>query len=148
MLDGAVAILVLGDSIIRARRFLLKLLTRQQEAVKLPIKPLPLSLTASEGKNAEWKASTLMQALSHAGISFVITNQSPSSAPTRIKIHTSDADSSYTRGGENGHALDAGLQLAKDLGNSRPMKHPNYLLAQARKLGRAKVKVSQLTKRK
>ncbi|GIS20840.1 MAG: hypothetical protein CM15mP120_27560 [Pseudomonadota bacterium] len=37
-----------------------------------------------------------------------------------------------------GNALDAGLQLAKDLGNEPPnICNPNYLLAQARKLGRA-----------
>ena len=49
-----------------------------------------------------------------------------------------------------GNALDAGLQLAKDLGNEPPnICNPNYLLAQARKLGRAgNVKVSQLDEKK
>jgi leucyl aminopeptidase len=106
-----------------------------------------------KGKNAEWKASTLMQALSHAGYQFRHHKSKPKPLHqlTRIKIHSTDADSKAVRAAvKMGNALDAGLQLAKDLGNEPPnVCHPNYLLAQARKLGRAaKVKVSQLDEKK
>ena len=55
---------------------------------------------------------------------------------TRIKMHASEADSKAVRTAvKMGNALDAGLQLAKDLGNEPPnICNPNYLLAQARKL--------------
>ena len=106
-----------------------------------------------KGKNAEWKASTLMQACSHAAYQFRHHKSKPKPLHqlTRIKIYATDVDSKTVRAAvKMGNALDAGLQLAKDLGNEPPnVCHPNYLLDQARKLGRAaKVKVTQLDEKK
>ena len=156
-LDGAVArILVLGGLDNPSAAIFTKVANlAAQEAVKLPIGQAVIALgdTRIKGKNAEWKASTLMQACSHAGYQFRHHKSKPKPLYqlTRIKIHASEADSKTVRSAvKMGNALDAGMQLAKDLGNEPPnVCHPNYLLAQARKLGRsAKVRVSQLDEKK
>ena len=156
-LDGAVArILVLGGLDNPSAAIFTKVANlAAQEAVKLPIGQAVIALgdTRIKGKNAEWKASTLMQACSHAGYQFRHHKSKPKPLHqlTRIKIHASEADSKTVRSAvKMGNALDAGMQLAKDLGNEPPnVCHPNYLLAQARKLGRsAKVRVSQLDEKK
>jgi leucyl aminopeptidase len=126
-----------------------------QEAIKLPIGQAVIALvgTKVKDKNAEWKASVLMQACSHASYQFRHHKSKPKPLHqlTRIKIHAIDADSTTVRSAvKMGNALDAGMQLAKDLGNEPPnVCHPSYLLAQARMIGRAaKVKVSQLDEKK
>ena len=144
-LDGAVArMLVLGGLDNPSAAIFTKVADlAAQEAIKMPIGQAVIALvdTKVKGKNAEWKASTLMQACSHAGYQFRRHKSKPKPLHqlTRIKIHASAADSTAVRSAvKMGNALDAGMQLAKDLGNEPPnVCHPNYLLAQARRLGRA-----------
>ena len=156
-LDGAIArMLVLGGMDNPSAAVFTKTANlAAQEAIKLPIGQavIALSDTRVKGKNTQWKASTLMQACSHADYQFRHHKSKPKPLHqlTRIKMHATDADSKAVRVAvKMGNALDAGLQLAKDLGNEPPnICNPNYLLAQARKLGRAgKVKVSQLDEKK
>ena len=156
-LDGAVArMLVLGGLDNPSAAVFSKIANlAAQEAVKLPIGQAVIAMLDSKvkGKNAEWKASTLMQACSHAAYQFRHHKSKPKPLHqlTRIKIYATDVDSKTVRAAvKMGNALDAGLQLAKDLGNEPPnVCHPNYLLDQARKLGRAaKVKVTQLDEKK
>ena len=152
-LDGAIArMLVLGGMDNPSAAVFTKTANlAAQEAIKLPIGQavIALSDTRVKGKNTQWKASTLMQACSHAAYQFRHHKSKPKPLHqlTSIKMHGTDADSKAVRVAvKMGNALDAGLQLAKDLGNEPPnICNPNYLLAQARKLGRAgNVKVSLL----
>ena len=113
-LDGAVArILVLGGLDNPSAAVFTKIANlAAQEAVKLPIGQAVAAFVDSKvkGKNAEWKASTLMQALSHAGYQFRHHKSKPKPLHqlTRIKIHTSDADSKAVRAAvKMGNALDA-----------------------------------------
>ncbi|NCF33658.1 MAG: leucyl aminopeptidase [Proteobacteria bacterium] len=155
--DGAVArMLVLGGLDNPSAATFTKIANlAAQEAVKLPIGQAVVAMTDTrvKGKNAQWKASTLMQACSHAGYQFRHHKSKPKPLHqlTRIKVHAADADSKAVRTAvKMGNALDAGLQLAKDLGNEPPnICNPNYLLAQARKMGKAaNVRVSQLDEKK
>lgn len=124
-------------------------------AIKLPISQAVIAISdvRVKGKSSQWQASIMMQACSHAGYQFRHHKSKPKPLHqlTRIKLHCTDADSKVVRTAVKlGNALDAGLQLAKDLGNEPPnICNPNYLLAQARKLGRgSNVRVSQLDEKK
>ena len=132
-LDGAVArMLVLGGLDNPSAAVFSKIANlAAQEAVKLPVGQAVIAMLDSKikGKNAEWKASTLMQACSHAAYQFRHHKSKPKPLHqlTRIKIYATDVDSKTVRAAvKMGNALDAGLQLAKELGNEPPnVCHPN-----------------------
>ena len=124
-----------------------------QSLLKLPVNQAVIGLTDAsvKGKNNAWKLRTLMQAVSHAAYRFGRHKTKPPSPPTlsRARLHVRDRKG-LTSVIKLGNALDAGLHLAKDLGNEPPnVCNPAYLLREARKLGKhPDVRVTNLTEKK
>jgi leucyl aminopeptidase len=106
-----------------------------------------------KGKDAAWKAQTLLQAISHAAYQFSRYKSKPAPAHQlkRVRIQAPAKNrQGVQRAITLGNALDSGMALTKDLGNEPPnVCTPLYLLAEARKMGRnPKVKVSHLDEKK
>lgn len=125
------------------------------QLTKLPINQAVTAVNdvRVKGRNSAWVGATVMQALSHASYRFTTYKSKPAPAPTlaRVRFLGGEADSAALRAQVKlSNALDAGLKLAKDLGNEPPnVCTPNYLLSEARKLGRQdKVSVTQLDEKK
>ena len=121
--------------------------------LKLPVKQAVIALekTTVRGKNKEWKLRSLMQALSHSAYRYNRHKSKPASEPQLNSVRLFVADrKGATTVPKLGNALDAGLKFARDLGNEPPnVCNPNYLLREARKLGKhPKVTVSNLDEKK
>ena len=120
---------------------------------KLPIKQAVVALdkVRVKSKNSEFKQMTLMRALSSAAYRYNKHKSSslPSPDLRNIRLWVSDKKAAGNAS-KFGNALDAGMAFAKDLGNEPPnVCDPNYLLKEARKLGRAtNVKVSALNEKR
>ncbi len=124
-----------------------------QALLALPIKQAVVALAhvAVQGGRTPWKLQTLMQTLSIDAYRYHSHKSKPPKTPTLANIRllvSSRAEAGHAV--RLGAALDAGLQLARDLGNEPPnVCDPNYLLKQARKLGRkTNVTVTSLNEKK
>lgn len=112
-----------------------------------------LSAARVKGRDAYWKASTGLSALSSALYAFNTYKTASSESPT-LKAVAMHADartrSAIARAVRHGQAAKTGIDWARDLGNTPPnVCNPAYLLKEARKLGRNdKVTVSALDERK
>jgi len=121
--------------------------------LKLPIKQAVIALEKSpvKGKRTDWKLRTIMHAISHAGYRYNQHKSKPAAPPSLASVRLFV---NQRKDGRNalrlGNALDAGMQLARDLGNEPPnICNPTYLLRQARKLGKHdKVTVTNLDEKK
>lgn len=121
--------------------------------LKLPIKQAVIALEKSpvKGKRTDWKLRTIMQGISHAGYRYNQHKTKPAASPSLTSVRLFIEQRKDGREAIRlGNALDAGMQLARDLGNEPPnICNPNYLLKEARKLGKhEKVKVTNLDEKK
>jgi leucyl aminopeptidase len=96
---------------------------------------------------------TLLSAISIASYRYdsYKSGKAPTAALRTVSVLTDKRGEKTTRAAvREANALKQGFDLARDLGNEPPnVCHPSYLLAQARKLGKAdKVKVSALDEKK
>ncbi|MEM7079473.1 MAG: leucyl aminopeptidase [Pseudomonadota bacterium] len=118
--------------------------------VAQPVKQATVALEQPrvKGADAAWKQQMIMQALSLAAYRYSVHKSGPNKPPSLNTVRLVAKGRGPTA--RLGNALDAGLKLARDLGNEPPnICNPNYLLKEARKLGRdAKVKVSNLDEKK
>jgi leucyl aminopeptidase len=123
--------------------------------IKMPVGQALVALLDSKvkSKSSEWKAQTLLQAISHAGYQFTRYKSKPK-PPHQLKRVRIQAPGENREGVKRavtlGNALDSGMALTKDLGNEPPnVCTPLYLLAQARKMARSpNVKVTHLDEKK
>ena len=112
-----------------------------------------LTPTRVEGRDAYWKASTGLAALSRALYAF---NEHKTSGGTVIRVNRvgifADGRSrtAVAKAVRHGQAAKAGIDWARDLGNQPAnVCNPTYLLREARKLGRhPKVTVAALDEKK
>ena len=105
-----------------------------------------------KNRDPYWRAFTGAYELSLALYRFQ-EHKSEAASPQmmRIQMHADARNrAGVTRAVREGQALRAGLELARDLGNQPPnVCDPNYLLKEARKLGRgANVTVSSLDEKR
>ena len=91
-------------------------------------------------RDVYWKTRNALSALSNALYRFdeYKSHRDKASRPRRVAIHVDRRTRANTlRAIRHGHALDAGLELAKNLGNQPPnICNPVYLARESRKLGR------------
>jgi leucyl aminopeptidase len=145
-LDGAVArVLIIGgaDECSPSQyRKLATLVAQKLTSLNITQAAVHLLGTKVKGHNLAWKAQALMQSLSHASYRFNAYKSKPKQPVSlkRVRLLANKNDQSALRGAiKLGAALDAGLTLAKDLGNEPPnVCTPTYLLNQARKMARDK----------
>ncbi|MDB2646531.1 leucyl aminopeptidase [Pseudomonadales bacterium] len=156
-MEGAVARLLIigGTSEASAANFAKACDVAAKTLIKLPIGQALVALLDAKvkGKDAPWKAQTLLQAISHAAYQFnrYKSKPKPPHPLKRVRIQAPAKNTpSVQRTITLGNALDAGMALTKDLGNEPPnVCTPLYLLAEARKMARnPKVKVSHLDEKK
>ena len=155
-LDGAIQrLLVVGgaDSATDANGYRKLAAQAAQSLLKLPVNRAVLALadTSVTRKNNAWKLRTLMQAVSHSAYRYNRHKSDPSSSPTlkRVRLQVPDRKG-LASVIKLGNALDAGLHLARDLGNEPPnVCNPAYLLREARKLAKhPDVRVTNLDEKK
>ena len=156
-MEGPVARLLIigGTGEASAQNFAKACNVAAKTLIKLPIAQALVALLDAKvkGKDAAWKAQTLLQAISHAAYQFSRYKSKPAPAHQlkRVRIQAPAKNrQGVQRAITLGNALDSGMALTKDLGNEPPnVCTPLYLLAEARKMGRnPKVKVSHLDEKK
>jgi leucyl aminopeptidase len=156
-MEGPVARLLIigGTGEASAQNFAKACNVAAKTLIKLPIAQALVALLDAKvkGKDAAWKAQTLLQAISHAAYQFSRYKSKPAPAHQlkRVRIQSPAKNrQGVQRAITLGNALDSGMALTKDLGNEPPnVCTPLYLLAEARKMGRnPKVKVSHLDEKK
>ena len=121
--------------------------------VKIPSKQAVVALDGIRvsGKKSASKQLAVMRAISSAAYHYgEHKSDSPKPPPlnnVRLAVLDKKATGSVAK---LGNSLDAGMKFARDLGNEPPnVCNPNYLLKEARKLGRAdNVSVSNLTEKR
>jgi leucyl aminopeptidase len=140
-MEGAIARLLIigGTSETTAPNYAKACDVAARTLIKLPVGQALVALLDCKvkGKDAPWKAQTLLQAISHAAYQFnrYKSKPIPPHQLKRIRIQAPTKSSpSVQRTITLGNALDAGMALTKDLGNEPPnVCTPLYLLAEARK---------------
>jgi leucyl aminopeptidase len=145
-LDGPVArVVIMGgaeECSPTQYRKLATLLAQKLAAMNIAQAAVHLLSTKIKSHNTAWKAQALMQALSHASYRFNHYKSKPKQpvALKRVRLLAGQGDQKALRAAiKLGNALDAGLALAKDLGNEPSnVCTPTYLLGQARKIARSK----------
>ncbi|MEM7097105.1 MAG: leucyl aminopeptidase [Pseudomonadota bacterium] len=121
--------------------------------LKLPIKQAVVALDSAsvKGGGSAWKLRCAAAALSHLSYRYNTHKSKPAKPPSLANARLwVKAKTGLNQQARLANALDAGLRVAKDLGNEPPnICNPTYVLQQARKLGRqANVKVSSLSEKK
>ena len=121
--------------------------------VKLPTKQAVVALDAVRvsGKKSAFKQLALMRAISSAAYHYGVHKSNSPKPPQLANVRLTVLDKKATGSiAKLGNGLDAGMKFARDLGNEPPnVCNPNYLLKEARKLGRAdNVSVSNLTEKR
>lgn len=123
----------------------------------LPAKSALWALTQARvtDRDAYWKASAALTALSTALYSFDLHKSQPPESPapvlSRIDFHAdARTKNQVARAVRHGQAAKSGLDWARDLGNQPPnVCDPNFLLKEARKLAKAPaVSVSALDEKR
>jgi leucyl aminopeptidase len=121
--------------------------------IKVPSATWALGAASVKEQDAYWRMSAGLSALANALYSFgehKSDNEANGITVRAVAVHA-DASSrgAAQRAAAEANALQAGLDLARDLGNQPPnVCNPSYLAKEARKLGRLdKVKVSVLDER-
>ena len=120
-----------------------KLASAAAEALAgLSVKDAVIALTGVDVTDADtrWKARNLLARLSTALYRFAAQKKdAPQVAVKRIALHADGRSAGVVRRAvKEGSALDAGMALARDLGNTPPnICNPNYLLRTARQIARA-----------
>ncbi len=123
------------------------------QLTKLPVKQAVIALdkVRVKGVRGPQKYAALMHAISQASYSYSKHKSKPAPPPALSTVRLAVASKTgLAKTLRQGNALDAGLQLAKDLGNEPPnVCNPTYLLKEARRLGRKdNVKVSSLSEKR
>ena len=98
-----------------------------------------LTTTRIETQDVYWKTLSAIQLLSDVFYQFDIHKGSSKPLETKsVQIHTDNRSrQKVQKAVRHGNALDAGIKMAKDLGNQPPnLCHPNYLLRETRKLSK------------
>ena len=123
--------------------------------VQMPIREATFDLLALKNKEATWEKliHEISRAISNAAYQYNKHKSQPTKKYSVKQIRFNGPDiktQKFHSAIKFANALEAGLQIAKDLGNEPPnVCNPNYLLKESRKLGKNRsVKVSNLNESK
>ncbi|MEZ5549852.1 MAG: leucyl aminopeptidase [Pseudomonadales bacterium] len=144
--SGVRRLLIAGgtDGTLSETDFRKALRTTAERLKTLPAKNALWALTLARvtGKDAYWKASTALTALSTALYAFDLHKSKPAETPattiTRVDFHADGrSKSQISRAVRHGQAAKSGLDWARDLGNQPPnICDPGFLLKESRKLAK------------
>ena len=123
--------------------------------VQMPIREATFDLLALKNKEATWEKliHEISRAISNAAYQYNKHKSQPTKKHSVKQIRFNGPDiktQKFHSAIKFANALEAGLQIAKDLGNEPPnVCNPNYLLKESRKLGKSRsVKVSNISESK
>ena len=155
-LDGQIArLLIVGgaDTSLSEDQFRQMCTSTATALLRQPVKQAVVALdhVSVKRRRDSFKQLNLMRAISTAGYHYISqkSDAPPISQLSSVRLIVMDRKVAGNAA-RLGSALDAGMAFARDLGNEPPnVCNPNYLLKEARKLGRnPNVTVSNLTEKK